>query len=415
MQLNHVLTAATMVVFCFHRLKILYLQNDSYICKMLKAYKYCLLPTEDQKQQLAKFFGSARFVYNLGLETKIAAWTSAKKHLTCIDLANQMKELKDTEATWLAECPSQTLQMALRNLDNAYTNFFRGAGFPKFKRKSNTQSIQFPQGVTIESDQIFLPKLKMVDFVQHRSLGKGIIKTVTVSRTPADKYFVSILIDNQKELPKKKPVREKSTVGIDVGLKTFAVLSDGSQFHAPKFLREQLLRLRIEQRKMSRQFKKGVKVKDQSNNWHKQRLIVAILHEKVSNRRKDFLHKTSTAIIKQYDTICLENLNVQGMQQNRKLSLSISDVSWSAFNSMLEYKAEWCGKNIIYIGRFEPSSKICSNCGNIFKELTLSDRVWTCGKCGTEHDRDHNAAKNIKNFGLWNKPAVAKVSHKAML
>jgi len=375
---------------------------------MLKAYKYSLLPTGEQQQQLARFFGSARFVYNLGLETKIAAWTSAKKHLTCIDLANQMKELKDTEATWLAKCPSQTLQMALRNLDNAYTNFFRGAGFPKFKKRSNTQSIQFPQGVSIEKDQIFLPKLKLVDFVQHRPLGKGTIKTVTVSRTPANRYFVSILVDNKKELPRKKPVRDKTTTGIDVGLKTFAVLSDGTQFNAPQFLRQQLRRLRIGQRKLSRQFTKGTKIKDQSSNWKKQRLIVALLHEKISNRRKDFLHKTSTAIIKQYDTICLENLNVQGMQQNRNLSLSISDVSWSAFTSMLEYKAAWYGKNIIYIGRFEPSSKTCSDCGNIFKELSLSDRIWTCEKCDTEHDRDYNAAKNIKNLGFGTGPQSLK-------
>ncbi len=137
--------------------------------------------------------------------------------------------------------------------------------------------------------------------------------------------------------------------------------------------------------------------------------------EKISNKRKDFLHKTSAAIIKQYDTICLGNLNVQGMQQNRKLSLSIADVSGSAFTNMLEYKSAWYGKNVVHIGRFEPSSKICSKCGNIFKEPTLSDRVWTCGKCGTGHDRDHNTAKNIKNFGLWNKPAVAKVSQQAML
>ena len=183
-------------------------ENIHIFVKMLKAYKYCLLPSEEQKLQLAKFFGSARFVFNLGLETKIAAWTSAKKNLTCIDLANQMKDLKDTEAPWLSECPSQTLQMALRNLDNAYTNFFRGKGFPKFKKKSNTQSIQFPQGVTINLNTIFLPKLKLVDFVQHRTLGKGEIKTVTVSKNSAGKYFVSILIDNQKELPKKK--RRKS-------------------------------------------------------------------------------------------------------------------------------------------------------------------------------------------------------------
>lgn len=371
---------------------------------MLRAYKYCLLPSAHQKDQLRKFFGSVRFVYNLGLETKIAAWVSAQKNLTCIDLSYQMKELKDTDAHWLSECPSQSLQMSLRNLDNAYTNFFKGGGFPKFKKKSSTQSIQFPQGVKISGHNIFLPKLKWTQLVLHRPVGDGFIKTVTVSEKN-DKFFVSILIDNSQPLPKKKPVRNKSSVGIDVGLKTFAVLSDGSEFIAPKFLQEQLQRLRIENRKLNKRYIKGAI--RQSNSWIKQKKIVSKLHAKIANRRTDFLHKVSTTIIKRYDTICLENLNVNGMRQNKCLSLSISDASWSAFNYMLKYKAEWYGKNIIYIGRFTPSSKICSNCGNIFKELKLSDREWTCNKCGTTHERDKNAAQNIKRFGLRNKPLGA--------
>jgi len=376
---------------------------------MLVAYKYRLLPTEEQRNKLAKFFGSARFIYNLGLETKIAAWSSAKKHLTCFDLCKQMKELKDTQAGWLSEPPAQMLQMALRNLDNAYTNFFRGGGFPKFKSKSSKQSIHFPQSVDIRGGKIYVPKLKLIDFIEHRPLGKGKIRTVTISKTTTNKYFISVLIDNSKELPNKKPVKEKSTVGIDVGIKTFAVLSDNGQFRAPKFLREQLMRLRIEQRKLSRRFKKGIKISEQSKSWHSQRVIVAKLHEKIANQRKDFLQKTSTAIIKQYDTICMENLNIKGMMQNGNLAKSISDVSWYSFIQMLEYKAQWYGKNIIYIGRFEPSSKICSSCGTINKELTLEDREWICNKCGSKHDRDMNAAINIKNFGLRNKPVAAKV------
>ena len=378
---------------------------------MLKAYKYCLLPNEVQKEQLNRFFGSIRFVYNLGLETKISAYVGNKKNLTCIDLANQVKELKNNEAPWLAESPSQSLQMALRNLDNAYTNFFRGKGFPKFKKKSNTQSIQFPQGVSFAGDKIYLPKLKHVDFVKHRELGAGKIKTVTVSKKPSGKYFVSILIDNGDTLPEKKPIKYPTAVGIDVGLKTFAVLSDGQQFENQKYLHHQLKRLRVEQRTLSRRYKKGVKTIEQSNGYKRQRIIVAKLHEKITNQRQDFLHKTSTAIIKQYDTICLEYLNVRGMIQNRCLSQAISDVSWSTFIGMLEYKASWYGKNIVTIGRFEPSSKICSNCGSIYKELKLSERTWICAKCGTTHDRDQNAAVNIKNFGMRNHPVIAKVSH----
>ncbi len=376
---------------------------------MLKAYKYCLLPTEEQKQQLAKFFGSCRFVYNLGLETKLQAWASARKHLTCIDLANQMKELKDTEAEWLQECPSQTLQMALRNLDNAYTQFFKGGGFPKFKSKHKKQSIQFPQGVKtdFENGTIFLPKLKNVSCIFHRQF-KGDIKTVTVSKTSTGKYFVSILIDNQKELPKKKPVKEKTAVGIDMGVKTFATLSDGTSFENPNHLRNNLRRLRVEQRKLSRRFKRGAK--EQSKSYQKQKLVVAKLHEHIKNQREDYLHKASTQIIRSFDTVCLEDLNIKGMMQNGKVALAIGEVGWHKFKTMLEYKAEWYGKNILYIGRFQPSSKLCNTCGNIFKELSLKDRSWTCQSCGTHHERDENAAKNIKCFGLRNKPSTVNVS-----
>lgn len=374
---------------------------------MLKAYKYRFYPTDEQKQKLTCFFGSCRFVYNLGLETKIQAWISAKKNYTCIDLANQMKDLKDTEATWLADCPSQTLQMSLRNLDNAYTKFFKGGGFPKFKNKYSKQSIQFPQGTKVDfkSSTIFLPKLKQVNVLFHREF-KGEIKTVTVSKTTTGKYFVSILVENKVNIPAKKKVKEKTTVGIDVGIKTLAVLSDGTVFENQKWLREVKRNLRVQQRSLDR--KKKVK----GANYEKQRLVVARLHEHIKNQREDYLHKISTSIIKNYDTIVFEDLNIKGMMQNHKLAFAIGEIGWHKFNTMLEYKAEWYGKNIIRIGRFEPSSKCCSSCGTINKELTLKDRGWTC-KCGETHDRDVNASKNIKNFGLRNKPSNANVRHLA--
>lgn len=375
---------------------------------MLRAYKYCLLPNQEQKDQLSRFFGCCRFVYNLGLETKMRAWVSARKKYTCIDLANQMKELKDNEAEWLKDCPAQALQMSLRNLDNAYTSFFKGAGFPKFKSKHDKQSIQFPQGVKVDFAKgiIFLPKLKNVKCIFHRKF-EGEIKTVTVSRTSTGKYFVSILVDNQIELPKKKPIIERTAAGIDVGIKTFATLSDGSSFANPKFLRSNLKRLRVEQRKLSRRFKKGSK--EQSNGYQRQKLIVANLHERIKNQREDFLHKATYKIVNSFDTICLEDLNIKGMMKNEKLALAISEVGWHKFKSMLQYKADWYGKNVIYIGRFQPSSKLCSSCGSIFKELKLSDRSWTCQSCGTKHDRDVNAAKNIKTFGLRNQPSTVNV------
>jgi putative transposase len=377
---------------------------------MLKAYKYCLLPNDAQKQQLSMFFGSCRFAYNIGLETKISAYTSQKKNLNCFDLISQLKELKDNEAQWLKDCPSQTLQMALRNLDNAYTNFFRGGGFPKFKSKHSKQSIQFPQGVRVNFDKgvIFLPKLKSVNIVLHRKF-EGEIKTVTVSKEPTGKYFVSILVENQNEIPNKKTISENTTVGIDMGVKTFATLSSGKEFANIRTLKTNLKRLKVEQRTMNRRFKRGAKI--QSNGYYKQKLIVAKLHAHIRNQREDYLHKLSTELIKDFDTIVLEDLNISGMMKNHKLALAIGDVGWNSFETKLKYKAEWHGKNIIYIGRFEPSSKICSSCGTINKELKLQHREWTCNKCEYTHSRDKNAAINIKNFGLRGKPVSVNVSH----
>ncbi len=371
---------------------------------MLKAYKYRIYPTESQKEQLTSFFGSCRFVYNLGLETKIQAWITKQKNYTCIDLANQMKQLKDNEAPWLAECPSQTLQMSLRNLDNAYTKFFKGGGFPKFKNKYSRQSIQFPQGVSVDfkDNKIFIPKLKNVYILLHRTF-KGEIKTVTVSRSTTHKYFVSILVETGIDILPKKPIQDNTTVGIDVGIKTLATLSDGTSFKNPKWMRNCKNRLRIEQRSLDR--KKKVKGK----NYEKQRLVVSKLHEHIKNQREDYLHKVSTSITKKYDTIVLEDLNIKGMMANHKLAYSIGDVGWAKFNAMLEYKAKWHGKNIIRIGRFDPSSKACSTCGVINKELTLKDRNWTCA-CGITHDRDVNAAINIKKFGARSSPLIVNVS-----
>ena len=194
-----------------------------------------------------------------------------------------------------------------------------------------------------------------------------------------------------------------------MGVKTFATLSDGTTFDNPKHLRNNLRRLRVEQRKLSRRFKRGAK--EQSKSYQKQKLIVAKLHEHIKNQREDYLHKASTQIIRSFDTVCLEDLNIKGMMQNEKLALAIGEVGWHKFKTMLEYKAEWYGKNILYIGRFQPSSKLCNTCGTIFKELSLKDRSWTCQSCGTHHERDENAAKNIKSFGLRIKPSAVNVSH----
>lgn len=371
---------------------------------MLRAYKYALLPTPAQKEQMAAIFGCVRFTWNLALETRIMAYKGHGKTLNSFDLSAQVKELKDTDAPWLADAPAQALQMTLRNQDNAYTAFFKGGGFPQFKSKHRKQSFQLPQGVKVDfgAGKVFLPKLKWVDCVFSRTF-EGAIKTVTVSMAPTGKYFVSLLVETGQTVPAKRPINRETAVGVDLGVKDFAILSDGQRFANHRFLSRNLARLRVEQRKLAR------KVKGSANRA-KQRMVVAKLHEKIRNQRQDFLHKVSTAIVKQYDTVCLETLNTSGMMKNRCLSRAIGEMGWAEFNQMLNYKAEWQGKNIIRIGRFEPSSKICNVCGWHNKELKLSDRTWTCAN-GHTVDRDANAALNIRDFGLRTQPLFANVGH----
>ena len=377
---------------------------------MLKAFKYEINPNLEQKIQLNKTFGCVRFVYNWGLNEKTKAYQTDKSKISCFELINRIAVLKkQDDFKWLSEIHSQPLQMAMRNLDNAFTNFFNKRGaFPNFKKKSNNQSFQYPQGVKLKDNQVFLPKVGWIHFYKSRECF-GEIKTVTVSKTPTNKYFVSMLCETTIQQPAKKAVEEKTSVGIDVGIKTFAICSDGQVFENQKYLAKNLKRLRVEQRKLARRYKKGIKIAQQSKGYHKQRLIVAILHEKVNNQRNDFLHKVSTKIVNQYDSIIVEDLHVKGMMQNNKLSKAISDVSWSKFNTFLQYKCDWHGKNYIQIGRFEPSSKMCNHCGYINKELKLKDRKWVCQQCQKTNDRDFNASLNIKSFGLGTQPKIHNV------
>lgn len=359
---------------------------------MLKAFKYRLNPNEEQKILLNKHIGASRFIYNLALETKQIAYAGNKHNLSCFELHSQLKDLKE-ELPWLKELNSQSLQQAITNLDKAYTAFFKGQNsFPKFKKKGNGGSFNIPQRVIVDGGKLIMPKFTKkngIDIILHREL-KGEIRQATISKTTTGKYFVSILCETGEQNKSKNKVKEETSIGIDLGIKDFAITSNGEVFENPKHLRKAQDKLKFVQIKFSKN--KG--------NRTKQRL--AKLHEKVTNKRKDFLHKTSTKLVRENQTICLETLNVSGMIKNHNLAQSISDVSWSTFVSMLEYKAEWYGTNILRIGIFEPSSKTCSNCGNINKEITLKDRVWTCVKCNTKHDRDINAAINIKNFSLRN-------------
>jgi putative transposase len=293
--------------------------------------------------------------------------------------------------------------MSLRFLDAAYTNFFKKrASFPRFKSKfDNNQSFCNVQSTYVEWDEgkIYIPKFKGgIKAVLHRKFDSAAkIKSSTVSRTPSGKYFISILVETDEENPKAKKANEDKTLGIDLGIKDFATFSDGAVINNPKHLSKRRKQLVRQQRKLSRK-KKGGKNRD------KQRKRVAKLHEKVANCRKDFLHKLTHNIVENqdYNSVAIEDLDVKGMKEKgtkNKLSRSISDASWGYFRTFLTYKCERAGKNLLVIGRFDPSSKLCS-CGYLNDKLTLKDREWTCPECKTEHKRDVLAAQNIKRFAF---------------
>lgn len=360
---------------------------------MLKAYKYRLYPNKEQEQKIAQHFGCVRYVYNWGLERKIKEYQKTKKSPSCFDLCNELIELK-SKNEWLKEVNSQSLQMALRNLDNGFTSFFKKHNaFPKFKNRYTKQSYQCPQRVEIRNGKIFIPNLKEIKIKLHRNF-EGKIKTTTISRSTTNKYYASILVDDGKDLPNKKQI--KNAIGVDVGLTTFATISTGEKIANPKFLDQSLERLRALQRRLSK------KEKD-SQNRLKAKHKIALLHEKITNQRKDFLHKLSKRFIDENQAIALEDLNIKGMVKNHNLARHISDSSWGEFVRMLEYKAEWYGSTVVKIGRFQPSSKICS-CGWIKQDLTLKDRKWTCGVCGLTHDRDVLASQNILKFSGLEQP-----------
>lgn len=370
---------------------------------MLRAYKYRIYPTNEQKALLAKTFGCCRFVYNWALNLKITAYKERKETLGNVYLTNLMKSELKAEHEWLSEVNSQSLQSALRNLDTAYTNFFRNTkavGFPRFKSRKNKQSFLCPQHcrVDFEKGTITIPKAKDIPAVLHRKF-KGMVKTVTVSMTPSGRYFASVLVDTAiREIP-VTPIQGDTALGIDLGIKSLAVCFDGRTFDNPKNLQKSLDRLKLLQKRLSR------KQKDSANR-NKACSRVARLQEHIVNSRKDNLHKITHALThdSQVRTVCMENLNVKGMQRNHHLAQAVGDASFGTFLTLLEYKCRWYGVNLIKIDRFAPSSKTCGKCGYVYKGLKLSERSWTCPECGTHHDRDFNAACNIKEFGLKTLP-----------
>lgn len=362
---------------------------------MFQAYKYRMYPSPEQIALLMQHIHACRFVYNHSLEQKIRAYEQAGRKLSCFDLNTCLPALKE-EHPWLKEVNSQSLQSANKNLDNAFTRFFREKkGFPRFKSKKNpVQSFQVPQHYRVDFDQkrIRFPKIGEVKTIFHR-IFTGKMKYATVSVTSTGKWFVSILVDDGKPEPEPAPFSLDTTLGIDVGLKDFATLSTGEKVENPRYLKNSLQRLKVLQRRVSRK-KKG------SKNRQKAIQRLARCHEKVANRRNDFLHNLSFRVVSENQAIAVESLNVGGMMKNHHLAQGIGDVSWSTFFTMLEYKCRRYGKTLLKIGRFDPSSKICSKCGYLKQDLALSDREWVCPDCGTHHDRDINAAINIKKFAL---------------
>lgn len=366
---------------------------------MLRAYKYRIYPTDEQKVLFAKTFGCCRFVYNWALKMKIEAYKQEKRTVPYKEIQERMVNDLKKENDWLAEVNSQSLLNSILNLDTAYKNFFRNThavGFPRFKSRKDRQGFQCPQHCRVDfaNGTITIPKAKGIPAVLHRKF-KGAVKTVTVSMTPSGRYFASVLVDTDIQEMPKSATSTSTSIGIDLGIKSLAVCSDGRTFDNPKNLRKSLNRLAMLQKRLSRR-QKG------SSNRNKARIKVARLQEHISNCRKDNLHKITHALThdSQVRTICMEDLNVKGMQRNHHLAQAVVDASFGIFLTLLEYKCKWYGVNLIKIGRFAPSSKTCGKCGYVYKELKLSERSWTCPVCGANHDRDLNAARNIKEFGL---------------
>ena len=364
---------------------------------MLRAIKYELNPTNTQKVLIKQTCGCCRKVYNTMLDRKISAYKEDGRTISAIELINQLPQLK-SELAYLKDVPSQSLQQAIRNLDTAYANFFRkgGSGFPKFKKKGCKDSFRIPVACVIDYDNwtIKVAKIGTIKFFKgHNKKIEGTIKSYTISHINTDRYFISVLYETMD----KPKINNNKSVGIDVGIKDFATLSDGTVFENQKHLKSNLRKLRVLQRTVSRRYQRNKKAEEQSNNWKKAVKQVAKLQEHISFQRYDYLHKVSTWIANNYSTVCVETLNVKGMMKNHHLAQAISDCGWGMFISMLEYKCD----NLVKIDKWFASSQTCSECGYVNTATkNLAIREWTCPECGTIHNRDLNAAKNIEREGL---------------
>lgn len=392
---------------------------------MKKGNVYRIYPNKEQRTLLEQHFGATRFVYNHSLFIKNLMYNRFRINVTEIDLNNHLSSLKET-FSWLKDINSQSLQQVNRNLLTGFKSFFNGNGFypTRKKKKDNHFSFQVPQSyqINLTSSQIYLPKIGWMKIILHRDfLSKEfikenlitkevsgeiildqklnrefkVLKTLTVSRTSAGMYHVSILVEDNEPYPETIEFDENTTVGIDVGIKSFAVLSTGEEIENPKFLKKSLPKLIKLQRNVSRK-QKG------SKNRKKAVAKLAKHYQLIANQRNDFQHKVSAKLISDNQAIAIEDLNISGMIKNHCLAQSISDAGWSEFIRKLIYKAEWYGKTILRIGRFVPSSKVCNVCGYQKVDIDLNTREWECPSCKTLHDRDLNASLNIKKIALDN-------------
>jgi transposase, IS605 orfB family len=360
--------------------------------KLNKAYNFRLYPSKEDQVLLNKHFGSVRFIYNTMLKFKKYYYDENGINLSYFELNKALTHLKKLEEySWLNEVSTQVLQATLKDLDQAFKNFYQGrASFPKFKsKKAYRFSFRVPQFVKLEDNRISIPKFRGgIKVKQHRKI-LGTIKNATIKLNPSGKYYVSLTVEYDSQVPTKPGVNPSSATGVDLGIKTYATLSDGTKVFYPMYLEKNLVKLKELQTKFSKSKSKRV------------RLEIAKLYEKITNQRLDFIHKLTKELVITYKSIAIEDLDIKDMLKNHSsLSRRILDCSWYAFRRFLTYKAELYGCNLIVIHKYYPSSKSCSSCGCINNNLKLTDRVWLCPNCGLTLDRDYNAAINIYNKGF---------------
>lgn len=361
---------------------------------MEKSYRYRIYPNKTQRELIQKTFGCSRFVYNYFLAKKIELYKDTKESIGFVQTSRLLTQLK-SELMWLKEPDKWALQTALKDLDNAYQKFFKEhTAFPKFKSKKNNRhsyrTTFTNNNIEFCGNHIKLPKLGRVK-TRDKQIPQGRILNATISQEPSGKYYASLCCTDVEQTPLPKT---GVAIGVDLGIKDFAITSEGVKYSNPKYLQQSLNKLAKLQRELSRK-SKG------SSNWNKSRIKVARQHEKIANQRKDFLHKLSTMLVRENDVICIEDLQVKNMVKNHKLARNISDVSWSEFTRQLQYKADWYDKEVVKVDKFFASSQTCNCCGEKFpitKDLGVRD--WICPNCNTELDRDINAAVNILNEGL---------------